>query len=468
MKEVLQSILYALMIGFCTYTVVILLNKTGTNFQCNSRVNHHDEEAERVTRKVEEGIEKAKKVQEMITGSSSKSRKGTSTSSVKTNESASQKRTESAKSVLTANSTTDNTYNYTPPPSSRSTEPSFAKDGKTYQIQLATISKGKIELDRFKSIEEFGSISVDKKGRKSRVLIGDFYSKDEAAYYLSLIKRRGHRDAFVVKDLGRKAVALKQKPPKKAVKKQKKKASTTKTAKTTKKTTLTTAGPPTLNIEVVRPVTSSEGQFAVRLGKYKSPSKKELSQLNDLGVVYMIEEKLGLYIAYLGNYTDQKSLDVVLEQVKKRGFKGAFETNALSFGTTGMIFVDEKHKDNQALVKKKETKKKPVTEKASPPKVSNTNNSISSTLELNDFIIQLVSANEPDIEASKALTYGGNVYTQYDPRSKRTILYLGGFKDPKRANEVLEDVLTKGFDSAFIKTISTNDLNTIVLLYNQN
>lgn len=303
----------------------------------------------------------------------------------------------------------------------------FAPDGEVYRIQLASFFMGKFKLDKYQNISDLGTVTSKRARLKTKVLIGDYLSKEQADYFLKEIIARGHEDAFIFKlNKGDRPVVVntpsKSRTPK-AIQKTRK--SSPPTAKAIEKTT-------------VAPLNYSEnsGKLAIQLGKFKKPNRERLSRLNQYGTVYMIkDEKANLYTAYLGNFRDQRSLNIVLRNVTQQGYKGAFETKAVSIGSKGMIFV--------------------------------TNDMPVNGLRVDDFIIQLVTAASPDVTTTNQLVFKGNVYRGTNTRNSQVTLFLGPYKDIMKANKILEEVMLDGFQTAFIKSVEPADLENLELVYHQ-
>ena len=66
-----------------------------------------------------------------------------------------------------------------------------------YQIQLAAVEK--LELNKYESAEQYGSITVSEAGNNmKRVRLGAFESNEDAKNILKKVKLMGFSDAFIV------------------------------------------------------------------------------------------------------------------------------------------------------------------------------------------------------------------------------------------------------------------------------
>lgn len=72
---------------------------------------------------------------------------------------------------------------------------------RVYFIQLASLSRSKVDGRKFRKLTMFGNVYKVKKGHTTKIRLGYFVSRDEAQAVLASVKKQGYRDAFIVEDL---------------------------------------------------------------------------------------------------------------------------------------------------------------------------------------------------------------------------------------------------------------------------
>jgi tetratricopeptide (TPR) repeat protein len=70
-----------------------------------------------------------------------------------------------------------------------------------YFIQLASLSRSKVDGRKFRKLTRFGNVYKVKKGQLTKIRLGYFVSRDEAQAVLASVKKQGYRDAFIVEDI---------------------------------------------------------------------------------------------------------------------------------------------------------------------------------------------------------------------------------------------------------------------------
>ncbi len=431
--DIFRSLVMALLIGIFGYCAVIIFNQLGCSmadlqkdYYPEERIRQ-EQEADRVVDRIEERVERTQEGVKKIKNILKDNPEQPPVASPPPEPEA------PATPTPTADEYQEDVV-YEVPALEFNPAVDFAPDGEVYRIQLASIFRGRVKLDKYQNLSDLGAVTVKRGTFKNKVLIGDYISKDQAEYFLQEIKRRGYGDAFSfkLKKADRPVVVStpsKSRKPK-AIQK------TNSPPPTAQAIEKTNSSPPTAQAIEKASTTraTADGRFAIQLGMFKKPNREQLAQLNQYGTVYMTKnEGSNLYTAYLGNFKDQRSLNIVLRNVKRMGYKGAFETKASTWGTKGMIFV--------------------------------TNDTPVNGLRVDDFIIQLVTAANPDITATNQLVRKGNIYKGINTRNQQVTLFLGPYKNIVKANNVLEKIMQQGFQTAFIKSVEPADLESLELVY---
>jgi tetratricopeptide (TPR) repeat protein len=161
-----------------------------------------------------------------------------------------------------------------------------------YFIQLASISRSKINSSAYKSLTKYGNIYKIQKGDLFKIRLGYFVSESEAISVLSSVRSQGYKDAFVVEDfLNTKELELLE---------------SSYTFNNTQK--------------YEKPATV--GSYKIKLAAYTNPLYFDVNKVKDLGVIEQWSKgKWTIFI--LSGYTGYEDASEAVLKVKNRGFASA-------------------------------------------------------------------------------------------------------------------------------------------------
>lgn len=167
-----------------------------------------------------------------------------------------------------------------------------------FAVQLAATTAANVDLKSYQSkIGDIGAVYSVEEGGRTKVRVGIFSTKEEAADIQQKVRSKGYSGAFVVEEKSSQAKATKATPlPEKQSPAQPE-------AKTVSSKTL--AG------------------FMVRLGVYRDVSKFNKGMVDDLGTIEFVPRG-DLTIVVLSGYDSRSSAEIGLRKARNRGFPDAF------------------------------------------------------------------------------------------------------------------------------------------------
>jgi cell division septation protein DedD len=182
-------------------------------------------------------------------------------------------------------------------PTSFSSEPASTTMMGGYAVQLAAASSPNVDLRPYQTkVGDLGAVYSVEEGGKTKIRVGVFNTRDEAAAVQAKVKAQGYSGAFVVEEKTRQA-----------------KSTTVAAAKSTPetKTAASTAG-----------ATKLEG-YMVRLGVFRDASRFNQGLVDDVGIITYVP-KGDLTIVLLTGYDSRSSAEIGLRKARNRGFPDAF------------------------------------------------------------------------------------------------------------------------------------------------
>jgi tetratricopeptide (TPR) repeat protein len=161
-----------------------------------------------------------------------------------------------------------------------------------YFIQLASLSRSKVNSSVYKTLTKYGNIYKVQKGDLYKIRLGYFVSESEATSVLSSVRQQGYKDAFVVEDfLNTKELELLESS-----------YTFTNTQKYEKPATV--------------------GSYKIKLAAYTNPLYFDVNKVKDLGVIEQWSKgKWTIFI--LSGYTGYEDASEAVLKVKNRGFASA-------------------------------------------------------------------------------------------------------------------------------------------------
>ena len=163
---------------------------------------------------------------------------------------------------------------------------------RVYFIQLASLSRSRVNVKMFKKLTKYGNVYKVKKGRVTKVRLGYFVSVDEAKAVLSSVKRQGYRDAFIVEDL----------------------------LNSSELELLASSYTFGNNKKYEKP--SETGDYKIKLAAYSNPLYFDVNKVKDLGVIEQWSKgKWTIFI--LSGYRNFEDAQKALLKAKNRGFSTA-------------------------------------------------------------------------------------------------------------------------------------------------
>ncbi len=163
---------------------------------------------------------------------------------------------------------------------------------RVYFIQLASLTRSKVDGKKFRRLTKFGNVYKVKKGNITKIRLGYFVSRDEAQAVLASVKKQGYRDAFIVEDLlnSSELELLESNYTFNNSKKYKKPAET--------------------------------GDYKIKLAAYSNPLYFNVNKVKDLGVIEQWSKgKWTIFI--LSGYKDFNDAQKAMLKARNRGFTTA-------------------------------------------------------------------------------------------------------------------------------------------------
>ncbi|MGE5355765.1 MAG: SPOR domain-containing protein [Deltaproteobacteria bacterium] len=161
-----------------------------------------------------------------------------------------------------------------------------------YFIQLASVSKSRINSAQFKNLTKFGNVYKVQKGDLYKIRLGYFVSESEATSVLASVRQQGFRDAFVVEDF----------------------------LNTREMELLESSYNFTNTQKYEKP--ANVGNYKIKLAAYTNPLYFDMNKVKDLGVIEQWSKgKWTIFI--LSGYTGFDDASESLLKVKNRGFASA-------------------------------------------------------------------------------------------------------------------------------------------------
>jgi len=163
---------------------------------------------------------------------------------------------------------------------------------RVYFIQLASLSRNKVNGKRFKKLTKYGNVYKVHKGRTTKVRLGYFVSESEAKAVLTSVRRKGFRDAFIVEDL----------------------------LNSSELELLESSYSFGNNKKYDRP--SSISDYKIKLAAYSNPLYFDVNKVKDLGVIEQWSKgKWTIFI--LSGYTNYNDALVAMRKARNRGYTTA-------------------------------------------------------------------------------------------------------------------------------------------------
>ena len=161
-----------------------------------------------------------------------------------------------------------------------------------YFIQLASLSRSKVNSSEYKSLTKYGNIYKVEKNGLYKIRLGYFVSQSEAVSVLSSVRQQGFKDAFMVEDfLNTKELEL-----------------------------LESSYTFTNTQKYEKP--ASVGSYKIKLAAYTNPLYFDVNKVKDLGVIEQWSKgKWTIFI--LSGYTGYDDAAEAVLKVKNRGFASA-------------------------------------------------------------------------------------------------------------------------------------------------
>ena len=161
-----------------------------------------------------------------------------------------------------------------------------------YFIQLASVSRSKINSVQFKNLTKYGNIYKIQKGELYKIRLGYFVSESEATSVLSSVRQQGYKDAFIVEDfLNTKELELLESSY-------------------------------TFNNTEKYEKPAQVGNYKIKLAAYTNPLYFDMNKVKDLGVIEQWSKgKWTIFI--LSGYTSFDDASEAILKVKNRGFASA-------------------------------------------------------------------------------------------------------------------------------------------------
>lgn len=164
---------------------------------------------------------------------------------------------------------------------------------KVYFIQVAAISNfNEAMADRFKKYSKYGDVYRVEADGVHKIRIGSFSKLNDALSTLSLMKKSGLKEAFVVADI----------PDEKRFKLILKNSN---------------------DFKNIKESTEEPGKFKIRVAEFKAPDWFDPSPLRDIGKIEHWT-KGGWTIIVLGDFANSHDAIQALDKVKAKGFKEAY------------------------------------------------------------------------------------------------------------------------------------------------
>ncbi|MEZ4906080.1 MAG: SPOR domain-containing protein [Saprospiraceae bacterium] len=161
-----------------------------------------------------------------------------------------------------------------------------------YFIQLASLSKDRVNSSQYKSLTKYGNIYKINVNGYTKVRLGYFVSQDEADAVLSSVRSNGYRDAFIVEDL----------------------------LNSSKLELLESSYTFTNTNKYVKP--AEVGDYKIKLAAYTNPLYFDVNKVKDLGVIEQWSKgKWTIFI--LSGYVNYEDAEQALLKVRNRGFATA-------------------------------------------------------------------------------------------------------------------------------------------------
>ena len=161
-----------------------------------------------------------------------------------------------------------------------------------YFIQLASLSKNRVNSSQYKSLTKYGNIYKVQVGNYTKIRLGYFVSKDEAEAVLVSVKQNGYRDAFMVEDF----------------------------LNSSKLELLESSYTFTNTNKYEKP--ANVGNYKIKLAAYTNPLYFDVNKVKDLGVIEQWSKgKWTIFI--LSGYTNYDDAQDAIVKVRNRGFATA-------------------------------------------------------------------------------------------------------------------------------------------------
>lgn len=281
MKDIIQTLLIAMVIGLVVFCSVIIFDRNSDSIEWNKRAEQVRQEAERTSENVDKYVKKGKRV---ITKLKEMEEEDISSVPAEPNipkapspKSTPNTVTPKPQTIVSANLPIPNTPN-----------------GIYYQLQVGRLSSAEPNLSSFATLQSLGTLSTELNGGDQRVILGNFNNREQADAALSTARSKGFADAFVI---------------------------TRNTATALNKVANKDIKQPTENLAQTTPTTN--GIYVVQIVANQFPVSSDYKSLATLGSLFQ-EKNPDLTKIMLGPFKDEAAARRVLLVVKEKGYNSAF------------------------------------------------------------------------------------------------------------------------------------------------
>lgn len=172
-----------------------------------------------------------------------------------------------------------------------------------YAIQLAATSASSVDLRPYQDkVGNLGTVYAVEEGGKTKIRVGVFNTREQAADIQAQVRSNGYSGAFLVEEKSRQAKAV---------------ISVSAIAENVPAPKAESAP-----ASAAKPAANLEG-FMVRLGVYKDVSKFNQGLVDDVGIINFVPRG-DLTMVVLGGYDSRSSAEIGLRKARNRGFPDAF------------------------------------------------------------------------------------------------------------------------------------------------
>ncbi len=190
---------------------------------------------------------------------------------------------------------------------------------------------------------------------------------------------------------------------------------------------------------------ASNYPFFIQVGVLgKSENLEPFTPLADLGELQAHKGADNALRIMLTSYPSRTEAELVLRNVRNRGFSDAFIT-ANPNADNNMV--------GNAQTAPRATASRPTTPITPPTTVA------PPTYTNGAYVIQLSAMRQPKYDTFVALTRYGAIYSDYDPNRGLTKIQLGPFYSEYQANQAKTRIEQSGYGKVFIKRVSASDMN---------